>query len=231
VWNGDIDRQPALIARPTSNEDVAAAIRFAREEGLALGVRGGGHGFAGAAVPEGGLSLDLSRMASVQVDAEARRAVVGGGAAWAAVDAATAEHGLAVVGGTVSHTGVAGLTLTGGMGWLSPLQGLSCDNLVAATLVTADGRTVTASEENEPELFWGLRGAGANFGVVTELVFALHPVNPLANLGFFFWRAAEAAEALRFARWASSSGGRRRPWRRCASPGSTSSGSPPTPVP
>jgi FAD/FMN-containing dehydrogenase len=200
LWNGDIARQPALIARPTSNQDVAAAIRFAREQGLELGIRGGGHGFAGAAVVEGGLTIDLSRLASVRVDPEARRAFVGGGAAWAAVDAATAEHGLAVVGGTVSHTGVAGLTLTGGVGWLSPLHGLSCDNLVAATLVTADGRTVAASEENEPELFWGLRGAGTNFGVVTELVFALHPVNPLANLGMFFWRPEDAAEPLAFAR-------------------------------
>jgi FAD/FMN-containing dehydrogenase len=200
LWNGDIARQPALIARPTSNEDVAAAIRFAREQGMAFGVRGGGHGFAGAAVPEGGLTIDLSRLASVRVDPEARRAFVGGGAAWAAVDAATAEHGLAVVGGTVSHTGVAGLTLTGGMGWLTPLHGLSCDNLVAATLVTADGRTVTASAEEEPELFWGLRGAGTNFGVVTELVFALHPVNPMANLGMFFWRPEDAAEPLAFAR-------------------------------
>ncbi|PWW23185.1 FAD/FMN-containing dehydrogenase [Geodermatophilus normandii] len=200
LWNGQIARQPALVARPTTNEDVAAAIGFARERGMRLGVRGGGHGVAGAAVPEGGLTIDLSRMASVRVDPEARRAYVGGGAAWAAVDAATADHGLAVVGGTVSHTGVAGLTLTGGMGWLSPLQGLSCDNLLAATLVTADGRTVTASEEHEPDLFWGLRGAGTNFGVVTELVFALHPVSPVANLGMVFWRAEDAAGPLAFAR-------------------------------
>ncbi len=115
------------------------------------------------------------------------------------LDAATAEHGLAVVGGTVSHTGVAGLTLSGGLGWLTRAQGLSCDNLVGATLVTAEGRVVSASEDNEPELFWGLRGAGANFGVVTELVFALREVNPIANLGLLFWRAEEAEDMVRFA--------------------------------
>jgi FAD/FMN-containing dehydrogenase len=134
------------------------------------------------------------------VDPGARRAYVGGGAAWAAVDAATAEHGLAVTGGTVSHTGVAGLTLGGGLGWLMSRQGLSCDNLVAATLVTADGRTVTASEQEHPELLWGLRGAGTNFGVVTELVFALHETAPMADLGLFFWRPEDAAGPLRFAR-------------------------------
>jgi FAD/FMN-containing dehydrogenase len=200
VWNGDITRQPALLVRPTSNADVAAAVRFARDNDLPLSVRGGGHGVSGKCVVEGGLMVDLSRMAAVSVDPATRRAAVGGGAAWAAADAATAEHGLAVVGGTVSHTGVAGLTLTGGMGWLSPQQGLSCDNLVAATLVTAEGRVVTASEDTEPDLFWGLRGAGTNFGVVTELVFGLSPLNPMANLGMFFFRAEDAAEPLAFAR-------------------------------
>src|SRR3954454_8731841 len=136
-----------------------------------LTVRGGGHSASGAAVVEGAVMLDLSRLADVRVDPDTRRAHVGGGATWAAVDAATAPHGLAVVGGTVSHTGVAGLTLGGGIGWLVGRQGLSSDNLVEATLVTADGRVVTASERSQPELFWGLRGAGANFGVVTELVF------------------------------------------------------------
>jgi FAD/FMN-containing dehydrogenase len=200
VWNGDVTRQPAVLVRPESNADVAAAIRFARERAISLSVRGGGHGVSGKCVVEGGLMIDLSRMAAVSVDPQHRRAAVGGGTAWAAVDAATAQHGLAVVGGTISHTGVAGLTLTGGMGWLTSQQGLSCDNLVAATLVTADGRVVTVSDDSEPELFWGLRGAGANFGVVTELVFQLSPVDPMANLGMFFFRAEEAAEALVFAR-------------------------------
>ncbi len=200
LWNGDITRQPALITRPTSIDDVAAAIAFARAQGSELSVRGGGHGYAGKAIAENGVVIDLSRLDGVRVDRQARRAYVGGGAAWAAVDAATTEHGLAVTGGTVSHTGVAGLTLGGGVGWLMSRQGLSCDNLVAATLVTADSRTVTVSEQEHPHLLWGLRGAGANFGVVTELVFALHEANPLTNLGLFFWRPEDAAGPLRFAR-------------------------------
>jgi hypothetical protein len=200
LWNGSITHQPALLTRPATNADVAAAIAFAREQGVPLSVRGGGHGYAGKAVAEDGVVIDLSRMAGVRVDPDAQRAYVGGGAAWAAVDAATAEHGLGVTGGTISHTGVAGLTLGGGLGWLMPRQGLSCDNLVAATVVTADGRTVTASEQQNAELLWGLRGAGANFGVVTELVLALHEVNPMANVGLFFWRPEDAAGPLRFAR-------------------------------
>jgi FAD/FMN-containing dehydrogenase len=200
VFNGDIRRQPALIVRPTSTEDVAHTIAWVREQGADLTVRGGGHSGSGACVAEGAVMLELSRLAHVQVDPGARRAHVGGGATWAAVDAATAPHGLAVVGGTVSHTGVAGLTLSGGMGWLMGRQGLSSDNLVEATLVTADGRVVTASEQSHPELFWGLRGAGTNFGVVTEFVFALHELDPLAHLGLFFWRPEDAVEPLRLAR-------------------------------
>jgi FAD binding domain/Berberine and berberine like len=200
VFNGDIRRQPALIVRPTSTDDVVRTITWVREQGADLTVRGGGHSGSGACVAEGAVMLDLSRLADVRVDPENRRAHVGGGATWAAVDAATAPHGLAVVGGLVSHTGVAGLTLSGGMGWLMGRQGLSCDNLVEATLVTADGRVVTASEQSQPELFWGLRGAGANFGVVTELVFGLHEVDPTADLGLLFWRAEDAAEPLRLAR-------------------------------
>lgn len=200
VWNGDIEHEPALIAQPTGPGEVAEILAFARANGAAVTVRGGGHGFSGKLVAEGAIMIDLSRLDQVRVDPQERRAYVGAGARWSLVDAATAEHGLAVVGGTVSHTGVAGLTLSGGMGWLTRSQGLSCDNLVAATLVTADGRTVTASADHEPELFWGLRGAGANFGVVTELVLALHPVSPMANLGMFFWPAADARDALRWAR-------------------------------
>jgi FAD/FMN-containing dehydrogenase len=200
LWNGDITHRPALLTRPRSTQDVAAAIAFARAEGLELSVRGGGHGYAGKAVVPDGVVIDLSALSAVQVDPAARRATVGGGAAWAAVDAATADHGLAVTGGTVSHTGVAGLTLGGGLGWLMSRQGLSCDNLVGATVVTADGRTVRVSESEHPDLLWGLRGAGANFGVVTELVFALHEVSPLANVGLFFWRPEDAAAALRVAR-------------------------------
>jgi hypothetical protein len=144
--------------------------------------------------------IDLSRMNDVRVDPDARRAYVGAGSSWADVDAATAPHCLAAVGGTVSHTGVAGLTLTGGMGWLTSQHGLACDNLVAATLMTADGRTVTVTDETEPDLMWGLRGAGTNFGIVTEFVYALHDVDPLANLALLFWPVADAAEPLASAR-------------------------------
>jgi FAD/FMN-containing dehydrogenase len=196
IWNADIRRQPAAIARPTSAEEVARAVVAARSAGVDLTVRGGGHSGAGNAVAEGAVMMDLSRMNGVRVDPAARRATVGGGATWAALDAATAPHGLAVVGGTVSHTGIAGLTLSGGMGWLLSQQGLSCDNLVGATVVTADGRVVRTSADAEPDLFWGLRGAGTNFGVVTELELQLHPVDPMAHLGFFFWRAEDAAGAL-----------------------------------
>jgi FAD/FMN-containing dehydrogenase len=193
IWNADIRRQPGVIVRPTSPGEVASAVITARTEGVDLTVRGGGHSGAGNAVAEGAIMIDLSRMNDVRVDPAARRAYVGGGATWAALDAATAPHGLALVGGTVSHTGVAGLTLSGGMGWLLAQQGLSCDNLAEATLVTADGRVVTASEDAEPDLFWALRGAGTNFGVVTELVFDLHEVDPMAHLGFFFWAPEDAA--------------------------------------
>jgi FAD/FMN-containing dehydrogenase len=171
-----------------------------RSEGVDLTVRGGGHSGAGNAVAEGAVMIDLSRMNGVRVDPETRRAYVGGGATLAALDAATAPHGLAVAGGTVSHTGVAGLTLSGGMGWLLAQQGLSCDNLVGATLVTADGRIVIVSDDAEPDLMWALRGAGTNFGVVTELVFALHELDPMAHLGFFFWAPEDAAEPFAFAR-------------------------------
>jgi FAD/FMN-containing dehydrogenase len=200
LWNGDVTHQPALITRPLSTRDVAAAIAFARGQGLELSVRGGGHGYPGKAVVPDGVVIDLSRLDTVEVDPVARRAAVGGGAAWAAVDAATSQHGLAVTGGTVSHTGVAGLTLGGGLGWLMSRQGLSCDNLVGATVVTADGRTVQVSEQEHPDLLWGLRGAGTNFGVVTELVLSLHEVSPMANVGLFFWAPENAPAALRLAR-------------------------------
>ncbi|MGY1704705.1 FAD-binding oxidoreductase [Geodermatophilus sp. SYSU D00697] len=200
VWNGDITRQPALIARPRTAAEVAAAVTAARRSGLDLTVRGGGHSAPGNCVADRALMIDLSSLDGVSVDPAARRATVGGGASWAPVDAATTAHGLAVVGGTVSHTGVAGLTLGGGMGWLTRRQGLSCDNLLQATVVTADGRIVTASEREHPDLFWGLRGAGANFGVVTEFVFALSETDPMADLGLFFWAVEDAREPLRAVR-------------------------------
>jgi len=200
VWNGDIDRRPAVIASCSTADQVAEAIRFARAEGLEIAVRGGGHSFAGFSVCDGGLMIHLGAMRDVTVDPTARRVRCGGGATWADVDAATQVHALAVPGGIVSHTGIAGLTLGGGVGWLTHRAGLSCDNLVSAEVVTADGRILTASAESHPDLFWAIRGGGGNFGIVTSFEYRLHEVGPLANLGLFFWGAGQGAEALRFSR-------------------------------
>jgi FAD/FMN-containing dehydrogenase len=200
VWNGAIDRRPAVIARCATAQQVAQALGFGRAAGLDISIRGGGHNFAGFAVAEGGLMVDLSAMRGVTVRPEARRAVCGGGATWGDVDAATQEYGLAVTGGFISHTGIGGLTLGGGIGWLTRMAGLSCDSLVAAEVVTADGRIVNASAEENPELLWALRGGGGNFGVVTSFEFALHPAGPMCNLGLFFWGLDDGERALRFAR-------------------------------
>ncbi|MEO8134081.1 MAG: FAD-binding oxidoreductase [Betaproteobacteria bacterium] len=200
IWNGAIDRKPALIACCDTAAQVADAVRFARENKLEMAIRGGGHSYAGNSVCDGGLMIHLGAMNGVAVDAVARRAVCGGGATWADVDAATQQHGLATPGGFISHTGIAGLTLGGGIGWLTPMAGLSCDNLVAAQMVTADSRIVRASKEENSDLFWALRGGGGNFGIVTSFEFALHPVGPLVNLGLFFFGLDNGAEALRFAR-------------------------------
>ena len=200
IWNGAIDRKPAVIALCATAQQVAEAIRFARSGGLEIAVRGGGHSYAGNSVCEGGLMIHLGSMNGVVVDPAARRAVCGGGATWADVDAASQQHGLATPGGFISHTGIAGLTLGGGIGWLTNMAGLSCDNLVAAEIVTADSRIVRASQNGHPELFWALCGGGGNFGVVTSFEFALHPVGPLVHLGLFFFGLERGAEALRFAR-------------------------------
>lgn len=200
VWNGQVDRHPAVIARCTGPDDVAAAIAFARAHDLVIAVRGGGHNYSGNAVVEGGLMLDLSLMRDVTVDPAAKRARVQGGATWADLDGATQQHGLATVGGYISHTGVGGLTLGGGMGWLTRKAGLTIDNLVGAQVVTADGQVLRASANEHPDLFWALRGGGGNFGVVTEFEYQLHDVGPLVHLGLFFWGAEEGAAALRFAR-------------------------------
>src|SRR5579875_1192885 len=196
VWNGAVDHRPAVIARCAGAGDVAAAAGFAQEAGLEISVRGGAHNFGGAAVGDDGLTIDLSSMRQVVVDPGARTARVGGGTTLAELDAATQAHGLATTGGTVSHTGVGGLTLGGGFGWLTPQFGLSCDNLLSAEVVTASGEVVRASRDQHPDLFWALRGGGGNFGVVTEFEFRLHPVGPIAQLGLFFWDLADGAAAL-----------------------------------
>ena len=197
VWNGDIDRRPAAVVRCADAADVAAALDFAQTAGLEVSVRGGGHGYAGTAVCDDGLMIDLSDCNAVVVDPESRRVRVGGGAKLADLDAACQEHGLAVPGGIISHTGVGGLTLGGGMGWLTRAYGLSVDNLVGAEVVLAGGRIVRTDATREPDLFWALRGGGGNFGVVTEFEFEARPVGPIVHMGLLFWELDRGAEALR----------------------------------
>lgn len=176
IYNGLIDKHPAVIARARGVTDVAAAIAFARDGGMEISIRGGGHGVAGRAVADGALMIDLSLMKQVIVDPDARTALAGGGVTWGEFNEATAEHALATTGGIVSTTGIAGLTLGGGLGWLMGKHGLAVDNLISVELVTADGDVRTASTEHEPDLFWALRGAGANFGVASTLGYRLHPL-------------------------------------------------------
>jgi len=200
VWNGDIDRRPWVIAQATSAADVAAAVKFAQAAGREVAVRGGGHNFAGSCIADNAVMIDLGPMCDVRVDPAARTAVCGGGARWSQLDAATQEHGLATPGGFVSHTGVAGLTLGGGMGWLTRKAGLSSDNLASVELVTANGAILRASSDENPDLFWAIRGGGGNFGVVTSFEFRLHEVGPIVQLGLSFWDLEHGAGALRAAR-------------------------------
>ena len=179
TFNGTIDRRPAVVIRPTSTEEVAAAVRWARDEGLPIAVRGGGHNVAGHATADDAAVIDLRHLREVTVDPERRRARVGGGAIWNDVDAATVPHGLAMTGGTFGDTGVGGLALGGGLGFLMGTNGLTCDHLVGAEVVTADGSVVIAGDGGDPELLWALRGGGGNFGIVTAFEFALHPLGPL----------------------------------------------------
>ncbi len=200
IWNGMIDRRPALIARCATVSDVQVTVNFARESGLPLSVRGGGHNVAGHAVNDGGIVIDLSRMNSVTVDAERRLAYAGGGATIADVDQATQAFGLAVPLGVVSETGVAGLTLSGGYGHLRNKYGLSADNLVAATVVTADGRIVQANENENSDLLWGLRGGGGNFGIVTNFVYNAYPVGQQVYFTAVFHHGDQAKEGLQLFR-------------------------------
>ncbi|MBR0901588.1 FAD-binding oxidoreductase [Bradyrhizobium liaoningense] len=200
IWNGAIDRRPRLIARCIGTADVVAAVRFARNHDLGIAIRGGGHNVAGTAVCDDGIVIDLSAMRGVRVDPADRRAWVQGGALWGDVDHETQAHGLATTGGIVSHTGVAGLTLGGGVGWLMRKHGLTVDNLLAINLVMADGGLLRVSEDEHPDLFWALRGGGGNFGVVTSFEFRLHPVGPTVLAGPILWDATDAAEVLRLYR-------------------------------
>jgi FAD/FMN-containing dehydrogenase len=199
VWNAMIDRRPAVIARCARTADVASAVRFATAGGLEIGVHGGGHSVRGLCVPDGGLMVDLSPMRAVQVDPDRRRARVQGGALLRELDAATQQVGLATTAGIVSHTGVGGLTLGGGMGWLARQLGLACDNVESFELVTADGTVLRASGSENADLYWGLRGGGGNFGVVTEFEFRVHDVGTRALVVDLFYAPQEAPDALR--RW------------------------------
>jgi FAD/FMN-containing dehydrogenase len=197
VFNGMIDRRPALIARCTNNDDVAAAVKFATAENLPMSVYGGGHGVTGAAIVDAGVVVDLRAMRDVTVDPKARVARVEGGATWGEFDAATATHGLASTGGRVSTTGVGGLTLGSGSGWLERKFGFVCDNLVQAEVVTADGRIVTASADENADLFWALRGGGANFGVVTAFHIRVHELGPIVYGGMLMFPAPMGKDLLR----------------------------------
>jgi FAD/FMN-containing dehydrogenase len=195
VWNGMIDRRPALIARCAGVADVIAAVRFARTHQMLVSVRGGGHNVPGVAVCEGGLMIDLASMRSIRVDPLRHTARAEGGATWSDFDRETQAVGLATTGGAISHTGIGGLTLGGGLGWLAGKHGLACDNLLSVDLVTSEGTVVVASATENPDLFWGLRGGGGNFGVATSLEYQLHSVGPVLA-GPVLYPFAKAKEAL-----------------------------------
>jgi FAD/FMN-containing dehydrogenase len=197
LWNGVHSLHPQLIVRCAGEADVVAALRFARSQSLEVAVRGGGHSIVGFSSVDGGLVIDLSPMRGVRIDRKARRVVVQGGCTWRDVDLETQIHGLATTGGLVSTTGVGGFTLGGGIGWLMRRYGLACDNLMAADIVTADGEIVHASESENPQLLWALRGGGGNFGVVTSFEFALHEVGPTVAGGVIFFSAEDDAQVLR----------------------------------
>jgi FAD/FMN-containing dehydrogenase len=197
VVNGMIDRRPALVVRPTGAADIVDAVNLAREAGLPVGVRCGGHSVAGNGVTDGGVQIDLSALKGVRVDPSARRATASAGTLWGEFDRETQLFGLATPGGRVTSTGVGGFTTGGGYGWLSPVYGLTCDNLLAADVVTADGRLVHASADENADLLWGLRGGGSNFGIVTSFEFQLHPVGPIVLAGMLVHLLDDAAGVVR----------------------------------
>ena len=200
VWNGMIDCHPALVVRCASTADVVAAVAFGREHDLIVSVRGGSHSTPGYSTCDRGIVIDLGPMKRVEVDPAARTARVQGGATWADMDSATQEHGLAVTGGRVSDTGVGGLALGSGSGWLERMYGVTCESMLSAEVVTAGGEVVKASADENVDLFWGLRGGGGNFGVVTEFEFRVHPVGPIITGGMLLYPRARAKEVLRFYR-------------------------------
>src|SRR5713101_2508838 len=198
VWNANIDRRPGLICRPAGVADVINAINFAREHHLLVAVRGGAHNVAGTSVCNGGLVVDMSLMQGIRVDPVRRTVRAEGGVKWGAFDRETQVFGLATPGGTNADTGIAGLTLGGGIGWLSGRYGLACDNLIAADIVTADGQLRHVSTSEHSDLFWGIRGGGGNFGVVTSFEYQIHAVGPMVLAGVVFYPFAKAKEFLRF---------------------------------
>jgi len=200
VWNGSIDRSPALIARCAHAADVIAAVRFAKETGLEVAVRGGGHSFPGQSVCDGGIVIDLGLMDGIRVDPDARRVRAQAGVLLGDLDRETQAFGLAVPAGIVTHTGLAGLTLGGGIGWLMRKHGLTIDQLLSVEVVTAEGERVTASNSENADLFWGMRGGGGNFGIVTEFEFRLNPVGPIVLAGPILWPIEKSASVLRFYR-------------------------------
>jgi FAD/FMN-containing dehydrogenase len=200
VWNGSISRFPALIARCAGVADVISAVRFARATGLLVAVRGGGHSFPGLSVCDGGLLVDLSPMKGIRVDPEARTVTAQAGVLLGELDRETQAFGLAVPSGIVTHTGLSGLTLGGGINWVMRKYGLTIDQLLSVDLITADGEFVKASASENPDLFWGVRGGGGNFGIVTQFEFRLNPVGPIVLAGPIFWPMEESPNVLRFYR-------------------------------
>jgi FAD/FMN-containing dehydrogenase len=200
VWNASIDKRPAVIMRCRTAADVVAAVNFARERGLSIAVRGGAHNVAGKATCDGGVVIDFAEMKKITVDPSARTARAEPGARWTDFDRETQAHGLATTGGTIGDTGIAGLTLGGGFGWLGGRLGMTCDNLLAADLVLATGEQVHASADENPDLFWAIRGGGGNFGVITSFEYKLHPIGPTIVGGLVIHPFARAADALKFYR-------------------------------